>query len=165
MSRILLAALILAALDAHAQDAATRLAQDAIIVDTHIDAPGILMDKWADPGHEAKDREFDYPKSRAGGLDVAFMSIYTSPKQDADGSAWHVANQMIDGVEALVQRHPGKFAILASPKDAARLIEGGRVLLPMGMENGAPLGDKLQNVQFFFFRAFGNSAVFVNDFH
>ena len=152
MRRILLAAMILAALDAHAQDAATRLAQDAIIVDTHIDAPGILMDTWADLGVEAKDREFDHPKSRAGGLDVAFMSIYTSPKQDADGSAWHVANQMIDGVEALVQRHPGKFAILASPKDAARLIEGGRVLLPMGMENGAPLGDKLQNVQFFFDR-------------
>ena len=148
----ILASVALAAPIAQAQDAATRLAQDAIIVDTHIDAPGILMDKWADLGVEAKDREFDHPKSRAGGLDVAFMSIYTSPKQDADGSAWHVANQMIDGVEALVQRHPGKFAILASPKDAARLIEGGRVLLPMGMENGAPLGDKLQNVQFFFDR-------------
>ena len=148
----ILASLAFAAPIAQAQDAATRLAQDAIIVDTHIDAPGILMDTWADLGVEAKDREFDHPKSRAGGLDVAFMSIYTSPKQDADGSAWHVANQMIDGVEALVQRHPGKFAILASPKDAARLIEGGRVLLPMGMENGAPLGDKLQNVQFFFDR-------------
>jgi len=148
----LLALLALAAPVAQAQDAATRLAQDAIIVDTHIDAPGILMDKWADLGVEAKDREFDHPKSRAGGLDVAFMSIYTSPKQDADGSAWQVANQMIDGVEALVQRHPGKFAILASPKDAARLIEGGRVLLPMGMENGAPLGDQLANVQFFFDR-------------
>ena len=148
----ILASLALAAPIAQAQDAAAKLAQDAIIVDTHIDAPGILMDKWADLGVEAKDREFDHPKSRAGGLDVAFMSIYTSPKQDADGSAWHVANQMIDGVEALVQRHPDKFAILASPKDAARLIEGGRVLLPMGMENGAPLGDKLQNVQFFFDR-------------
>ena len=148
----MIASLTVLAPFAHAQDAATKLAQDAIIVDTHIDAPGILMDTWADLGVEAKDREFDHPKSRAGGLDVAFMSICTSPKQDADGSAWHVANQMIDGVEALVQRHPGKFAILASPKDAARLIEGGRVLLPMGMENGAPLGDKLQNVQFFFDR-------------
>ncbi len=148
----ILASLALAAPIAQAQDAAAKLAQDAIIVDTHIDAPGILMDTWADLGVEAKDREFDHPKSRAGGLDVAFMSIYTSPKQDADGSAWHVANQMIDGVEALVQRHPDKFAILASPKDAARLIEGGRVLLPMGMENGAPLGDQLANVQFFFDR-------------
>ena len=152
MRRILLAAFLLATLDAHAQDAATRLAQDALIVDTHIDAPGILMDNWADLGHEAKDREFDYPKSRAGGLDVAFMSIYTSAKQDADGSAWQVANQMIDGVAALVQRHPDKFAILTSPRDVQRLLAGGRVLLPLGMENGAPLGDTLSNVQFFFDR-------------
>lgn len=139
---------------AHAQasDAARRLAQDAIIVDTHIDAPGVLMDKWADLAGEHKDREFDYPKARTGGLDVAFMSIYTSPRQDADGSAWQAANAMIDGVEALVQRHPGKFAILTSPKDAERLLEGGRVLLPLGMENGAPLADKLGNVQFFFDR-------------
>ena len=98
----ILAALALFAPLAQAQDAATKLAQDAIIVDTHIDAPGILMDKWADLGVEAKDREFDYPKARAGGLDVAFMSIYTSPRQDDDGSAWQVANQMIDGVEAAV---------------------------------------------------------------
>ncbi len=153
MRRLLLAVSLLAAFGtAGAQDAAYRLAQDAIIVDTHIDAPGILMDKWADLGVDAKDREFDYPKARAGGLDVAFMSIYTSPKQDDDGSAWQVANQMIDGVQALVQRHPDRFAILASPRDAQRLLQGGRVLLPLGMENGAPLGDKPGNVQFFFDR-------------
>ena len=148
------ACLLSAPIVAHAQatDAARRLAQDAIIVDTHIDAPGVLTDKWADLAGEHKDREFDYPKARAGGLDVAFMSIYTSPRQDADGSAWQAANAMIDGVEALVQRHPDKFAILTSPKDAERLLEGGRVLLPLGMENGAPLGDKLENVQFFFDR-------------
>lgn len=137
---------------AQATDAARRLAQDAIIVDTHIDAPGVLVDKWADLAGTHQDREFDYPKARAGGLDVAFMSIYTSPRQDADGSAWQATNAMIDGVEALVQRHPDKFAILTSPKDAERLLEGGRVLLPLGMENGAPLGDKLENVQFFFDR-------------
>lgn len=148
----LLACLALSAPAAHSQEAAQRLAQDALIVDTHVDAPGILMKTWADLGLEAKDREFDYPKARAGGLDVAFMSIYTSARQDTDGSAWQVANQMIDGVEALVRRHPGKFAILTSPREAMRLREGGRVLLPLGMENGAPLGDTLGNVQFFFDR-------------
>lgn len=151
---LLAAACLLASSAVHAQatDAARALAQDAVIVDTHIDAPGILMDTWADLGQEAKDREFDYAKARAGGLDVAFMSIYTSPKQDADGSAWQTANAMIDGVEALVQRHPDKFALLTSPKDVERLRAGGRVLLPLGMENGAPLVDKLENVRFFFDR-------------
>lgn len=137
---------------AQAPEAARALAQEAVIVDTHVDAPGILADKWADLGTEAKDREFDYPKARAGGLDIAFMSIYTSPAQDADGSAWQVANAMIDGMEALAQRHPDKFAILTSPRDVERLRDGGRVLLPLGMENGAPLGDRLENVKFFFDR-------------
>lgn len=135
----------------HAGDPAT-LARDALIVDTHIDAPSELLARWADLDREAGDREFDYPRARAGGLDVAFMSIYTSPGQDADDSAWAVANRMIDAVEALVQRHPDKFALLRSPGDVERLREGGRVLLPLGMENGAPIGEDLDNLQFFFDR-------------
>ena len=148
-------ALMLAAMSASAQpssEAARKLAQDAVIVDTHIDAPGMLMDRWMDLGVDAKGREFDYPKARAGGLDVAFMSIYTSPRQDADGSAWQVANEMIDSVEALVQRHPDKFALLRSPKQVDTLRKGDRVLLPLGMENGAPIGNDIKNLQFFFDR-------------
>jgi membrane dipeptidase len=141
-----------------APQAAHVLAQDAVIVDTHIDAPNELLKRWADLGLLQADREFDYPRARAGGLDVAFMSIYTSAKQDADGSAWKVANQMIDAVEALAQRHPDKFALLRSPRDVDRLRAparpGGeaRVLLPLGMENGAPVGDDVSRLKFFFDR-------------
>ncbi len=156
MIRTLLAAALACALSmsahAAAPDAATRLAQDAVIVDTHIDAPGMLTDRWMDLGEAAQGREFDYPKARTGGLDVAFMSIYTSPRQDAEGTAWQAANEMIDAVEALAQRHPDRFALLRSPGDVERLRAGDRVLLPLGMENGAPLGDDLANVRFFFDR-------------
>ncbi|MBB1471435.1 membrane dipeptidase [Luteimonas sp. MC1782] len=134
---------------AQATDAARALAQDAVIVDTHIDAPGILVDTWADLGVSAPDREFDYPRARAGGLDVAFMSIYTSPREDDGGSAWQSANAQIDAVEALVARHPDRFAIVTSPRDVEQLRQGGRVLLPLGMENGAPIGDDLAQVAFF----------------
>ena len=50
------------------------------------------------------DREFDWPKAQAGGLDIAFMSIYTSPREDAEGTAFHAANQQIDAVWALAAR-------------------------------------------------------------
>ena len=153
---------------ADATSAAHELAQDAVIVDTHIDAPTELMKQWVDLGVE-QSREFDYPKARAGGLDVAFMSIYTSPGQDEDGSAWSVANRMIDAVDSLAQRHPEKFALLGSPHDVERLrkfsgkllrtgkeaggpIDHHRVLLPLGMENGAPIGDDLGKLEFFFDR-------------
>lgn len=122
---------------------AHRLAADAIIVDTHIDAPTGLAEHWDDLGVSAPGKEFDYPRARAGGLDVAFMSIYTSADQDEAGQAWQAAHQQIDSVEALVTRHPGKFALLRSPRDVKRLRRGGKVLLAMGMENGAPIAEDL----------------------
>ena len=122
---------------------ATRLAQDAVIVDTHIDAPTELLAEWHDLGRPTPNREFDYPRARAGGLDVAFMSIYTSPEEDKQGTARQIANRQIDAVEAMVGRHPDKFALLASPRDVERRRADGHVLLALGMENGAPLGDDL----------------------
>ncbi len=149
---VLAAALLFAIPAFAADDAANKLAQDAIIVDTHIDAPGGLMSHWAELGASAPKFEFDYPKARQGGLDVAFMSIYTSARQDTEGTAWQTANEMIDAVEALAARNPDKFALLRSPKDVERLRQGGRVLLPLGMENGAPIGDDLSQLKFFFDR-------------
>ncbi len=122
---------------------ARQLAQEALIVDTHIDSPTELVAEWQDLGELAPKREFDYPRAREGGLDVAFMSIYTSPDEDQAGTARQVAHLQIDAVEAMVGRHPDKFALLASPGDVERLRAGDHVLLALGMENGAPLGDDL----------------------
>jgi membrane dipeptidase len=130
-------------------EAAHRLAQDSIIVDTHIDAPGELMSHWDDLGVATPGKEFDYPRARQGGLAIGFMSIYTSPDQDDAGTAWQSANTQIDAVEAMVGRHPDKFAKLTSPADVARLRKGGKVLLALGMENGAPIGDDLSQLAAF----------------
>ena len=132
-----------------AMPASQKLAQDAVIVDTHIDAPTELLKEWQDLGEATTGREFDYPKARAGGLDVAFMSIYTSPDEDETGKARQVANMQIDAVEAMVARHPDRFAILRSPADVERLRKGNHVLLAMGMENGAPIGDDLAQLAIF----------------
>lgn len=122
---------------------ASQFAQDALIVDTHIDAPTELLVEWHDLGTLTPSREFDYPRAREGGLDVAFMSIYTSPDEDRLGTARQIAHRQIDAVEAMVGRHPDKFALLTSPGDVERLRAGNHVLLALGMENGAPLGDDL----------------------
>lgn len=156
-ARLVLALVLASALSGvHADDdalaRARALARDALIVDTHIDAPGMLAHAWADLGEAAPDREFDWPRAREGGLDVAFMSIYTSAREDREGKARQSAHAQIDAVEALVHRHPGRFAILTSPRDVERLRAGGRVLLTMGMENAAPIGDDLSLVRVFFDR-------------
>lgn len=150
--RTALASLLLIAATAHADEplsAAQRFAREAIIVDTHIDAPSELMKQWRDLGVDAPGVEFDYPRARQGGLDVAFMSIYTSPEDDAAGTARQKAHMQIDAVEALAARHPDRFALLRSPADIERLSQNRRVLLALGMENGAPIGDDLAQLEVF----------------
>ena len=150
--RTALASLLLIAATAHADEplsAAQRFAREAIIVDTHIDAPSELMKQWRDLGVDAPGVEFDYPRARQGGLDVAFMSIYTSPEDDAAGIARQKAHMQIDAVEALAARHPDRFALLRSPADVERLSQNRRVLLALGMENGAPIGDDLAQLEVF----------------
>lgn len=133
--------------------AGQRFAQDAVIVDTHIDAPSLLLRHWADLGLDTPKVEFDYPRARQGGLDVAFMSIYTSPGEDAAGTATQTAHTQIDAVEAMAGRRPEQFAVLRSPKDFERLnARNQRVLLALGMENGAPIGEDLSNLKLFFDR-------------
>lgn len=128
---------------------AAQLARDAIVVDTHIDAPSELLKHWRDLGEPTPDREFDYPRARSGGLDVAFMSIYTSPEDDTRGDAREKAHREIDAVEAMVGRHPDRFAIVMSPRDVDRLRADGHVLLALGMENGAPIGDDITQLKLF----------------
>lgn len=131
---------------------AKQLAKKAIIVDTHIDAPTKLLSEWRDLGSTTPSREFDYPSAHSGGLNVAFMSIYTSASDDEQGKAKQIANIQIDSIEALIARHPDKFGLLSSPKDIERLKVGNRVLLAFGMENGAPIEDDISQVGKFFKR-------------
>ena len=131
-----------------APQTARDFARDALIVDTHIDAPSELLKHWRDLCVDTPDREFDSPKAHEGGLDVAFMSIYTSPEDDAAGTARQKAHMEIDAVEAMAARCPDRFAKITAPGDylALRGAEG-RVLLALGMENGAPIGDDLSQLE------------------
>ncbi|MGY3264078.1 dipeptidase [Lysobacter sp. HA35] len=132
---------------------ASQFVQDALIVDTHIDAPTELLKSWRDLCNEMPDREFDATKASRGGLDVAFMSIYTSPEEDASGVARQKAHMEIDAVEAMAARCTDRFALISDPGDYLHLQQPGhRVLLALGMENGAPIGDDLSQLQTFYDR-------------
>ncbi|HET6593715.1 MAG TPA: dipeptidase [Xanthomonadales bacterium] len=149
----LLAALgaVLTAAHAQASDfaSAAGLAQKYLLIDTHIDVPERLEGNWEDVTGPTRAGDFDYERARRGGLDVPFMSIYTPAEAEAQGSSYGLANRLIDRVEALVGRAPGKFALVRTPQEAVAAHRRGLIGLAMGMENGSPLDGKLENVAFF----------------
>jgi len=128
---------------------ARLLAQQAIIVDTHIDVPYRLFEGWVDVTNSTEDGDFDFERARSGGLNIPFMSIYTPAESEEEGTSYQLANQLIDSVEALVGRAPGKFVIVKTTDEAEKAMENGLIGLAMGMENGSPIDGKLENLAFF----------------
>ena len=131
---------------------AQRIARESIVVDTHIDVPYRLIESAEDVSRATANGDFDYPRARAGGLDAAFMSIYTPAALEADGKSFKKAEELIDLVENIVATSDGKFAIATSPAEVRRQVEQGVISLPMGMENGSPIDGDLANLAHFYER-------------
>ena len=134
------------------QQQANELAQKVIIVDGHIDVPYQLKDEWVDISKAAPGLDFDYPRAKEGGLDAPFMSIYIPVEYQETGGAKAAADSLIDMMEGVANDNPDKFAIATSPEEIQANFEKGLISLPLGIENGAPVGEDLSNVQHFYDR-------------
>ena len=138
----------------NASELAERIAKLNILVDTHIDVPYRIANKWDDVSKATQGGDFDYPRAVQGGLNVPFMSIYipASLEFEGQGKSYQLANQLIDGMEALVFRAPDKFAMAYSSQDAFQHFKQGKMSIAMGMENGSPMEGDMKNLRHFFDR-------------
>ena len=131
---------------------ARRLAQEILLVDTHIDVPYRLVEEGdQDLSGRTEAGHFDYPRAREGGLDAPFMSIYVPASYQEKGGAKEHADRLIDMVDGFADRWPDKFARAHSTEDVRRNFENGLISLPMGMENGAPV-QELDDLRHFYER-------------
>lgn len=128
---------------------AEQLCKNYILVDTHIDLPDWLYDEWFDVTQLSKG-EIDYPRSIKGGLDIAFMSIYTSPSLEGTGKSKVKADSMISLVYKMVNDYPDKFYLIKSTSEIKNNLNKNKILLTMGMENGSPIENNLKNLSEFY---------------
>jgi membrane dipeptidase len=138
---------------------AKEIAQSTIMVDGHVDLPYrmkvggfTLQREILDVSVRTDGGNFDFPRSKEGGLDAPFMSIYIPAIYQERGGAKALADSLILMTERLCDTWPDKFAIATSPDDIKRNTEAGKISFPMGMENGAALEDDINNVKYFYDR-------------
>lgn len=135
------------------QKQAETISKKYIIADLHVDVPYRLKEKYEDVSQATESGDFDYPRAVKGGLDAPFMSIYIPASIEAEGGdSTAVANELIDGVEKIVEQSPDKFALAKSPADIKANFKKGLISLPMGMENGSPIAGNLDNLKHFYDR-------------
>ena len=138
------------------RDKAKKLSKELIIADGHIDLPyrlheeGLIYEENIDLNHNTN-RNFDIPKARKGGLNSPFMSIYI-PSEKTYSEGFVLANSLIDLVENIVESNKDHFQLALTPEDVINNFNNNKISLPMGMENGSPIGENINNLKFFFDR-------------
>ena len=138
------------------RDKAKKLSKELIIADGHIDLPyrlheeGLIYEENIDLNHNTN-RNFDIPKARKGGLNSPFMSIYI-PSEKTYSEGFELANSLIDLVENIVESNKDHFQLALTPEDVINNFNNNKISLPMGMENGSPIGENINNLNFFFDR-------------
>jgi membrane dipeptidase len=139
---------------------ADSLAQAYIITDGHVDLPFRLKVKNFRLEQEflgipisTTEGDFDFERAKKGGLDAPFMSIYIPSRyqlEDDKGKA--LADTLIMMIDGIIEAHPDKFGKAGSPAEVEANTKAGKISLPMGMENAAPIGNDLANIQYFYDR-------------
>jgi len=141
-----LALLLALAATARADDFAARakkLQREAIVVDTHLDAPDQLSGKFADVAERGATPHFDLPRAREGGLTAPFFSIYVASAYAEAGGAARRALELIDLTHRVVDTHPRDMMMAASVADIRAAKKAGKLAVLMGIEGGHAIEDSL----------------------
>jgi membrane dipeptidase len=128
---------------------AEELAQKYMIIDTHLDVPYRLKNKMEDISERTAGGDFDYPRAKKGGLNVAFMAVYVPAEYEGTGNACKFADETIDMVEGFARTWPDKFVMARSVADVNKQFGWGGISLAMGIENGSCLEGNLSNLKHF----------------
>lgn len=121
----------------------------AIAIDMHADTTQRLVDEQVDLSQRLADGHFDSIRAQEGGLDAQFFSIWVEPQLFGGGGpgAMKRADDQINAVRQLTERHPELWALATSAGDIRRIAGEGKLAALMGLEGGYAVDERLENVE------------------
>jgi len=137
---------------------AKKISKEIIISDGHIDLPYRLKNEGYLKSINKKinlnietQGNFDIIKAKKGGLNAPFMAIYV-PSNYNYIDAYNLADSLIDLVERIVNDNKDYISLAKTSKDVYENFKNELISFPMGMENGSPIGNNLNNLKHFYDR-------------
>ena len=143
--RLMILACLAAA--AYAQSATERrfdaLMRDLLIVDTHVDTPGYVVDEGYRLAEEHRYYEADIPRMRRGHLGAVFFGVYVQPQDFAPNLWLGRALEWIDAVHEEARRNPGDLEFAGTAADIVRIHRAGRIAVLTSLEGGHLIANNL----------------------
>jgi len=120
-----------------------NLLSNLLIIDTHIDTPGYIVDEGYQLGEEHRYYETDIPRLRRGRVGAVFFGVYVPP-QDFPQPLWVTRTlECIDALHEEVRRNPKDLEMASTADDIVRIRRDGKVAALLGLEGGQLIADSL----------------------
>ena len=126
-----------------------------ITMDTHID---INVKNFTDSLNYTMytDTQFNLPNMTEGGLDVAWLVVYTAQgelNEDGYEAAYENAISKFDAIDRLVNEYaPDQVELALTSNDVKRILAKGKKVIMIGVENAYSMGLETSNVREFWER-------------
>lgn len=134
-------------------EARAREIHEAVItIDTHDDIN--VLNFTADKNYAQNlDTQLNLPKMETGGLDVAWLIVYTGQDSLTAGAyakARENAMAKFDAIHRLCEElAPDRIGLALSPEDVERIHNEGRKVAMIGVENAYPIGEDLEQFKLY----------------
>ena len=121
----------------------------AISIDMHADTTQRMVDEQLDINQRLADGQLDAVRMQAGGLDAQFFSIWVEPQLYGGGGERAIkrADDQINAVRELAERHPETWELALSAGDVRRIVGAGKLAALMGLEGGYAIDERLEMVE------------------
>jgi len=132
------------------EEKAQRIHDSVITIDTHDD---FNVDNFTPEVNYTQnlDTQVNLPKMEEGGLDVAWLIVYTGQDSlNAEGYAKAQENAMakFDAIHRLCEEiAPDQIELALSSADVRRIVASGKKVAMIGVENAYPLGEDISKIE------------------
>jgi membrane dipeptidase len=151
LSKVALTPLPLATLYAQgSQQRFDGLMRDLLILDSHIDTPGYIVDEGYQLGEEHRYYETDIPRLKRGKVGAVFFGVYVQP-QDFPPERWLPrALEWVDAVHEEARRNPQSMEVAYTADDIERIRAAGKIAALLSLEGGHIIQDSLPVLRDFY---------------
>ena len=132
------------------EEKAARVHKDVITIDTHVD---INVANFTDTINYTQklDNQVNLPKLKSGGLDVPWLIVYTGQGElTEEGYAKAKENAMakFNAIHRLCEEiAPQEIDLAYSSKDVYKIVDSGKKVAMIGVENAYPIGEDLSEFE------------------
>lgn len=139
----------------HITKKARAIHEQVITIDTHDD---ISTSNFTNGRNYTQDldTQVNLPKMEEGGLDVSWLVVYTGQDDLTDegyAKAYKNADEKFKAIHRLAEEYaPDKIELAYTAEDVRRIVEEGKKVAMIGVENGYPIGEDLSKVEEFYNR-------------